>query len=263
MSKVKYRLVYCRVESVNYYKSALSRQIGEAVRIGRRGGAGMVLNSKSEFNRCRIPRLVIEEVDEEQIREEEERELRVAMEHLSKCEEEWEQNRTKEREHELKGARRKLERIERTVQSRKRDQNEIEGAEVAKKRRKLKYRKEQEGWGEEQTTTAPTQQPLPTEGNVEEVGSSPRAALQLGSRADPECSRLLQTSIWKFVGRVPPKPAGTHCDTVEKTTPSEQYGAFAGSSNGGGEDTGTVGTNEDEERIREVKIHDEKSAIVK
>ena len=73
---------------VGYYKSALSRQIGEAVRIRRRGGAGMVLNSKSEFNRCRIPRLIIEEVDDEQIRKEEERELRVAMEHLSKCEEE-------------------------------------------------------------------------------------------------------------------------------------------------------------------------------
>ena len=54
---------------VGYYKSALSRQIGEAVRIGRRGGAGMVLNSKSEFNRCRIPRLIIEEIDEEQIRD--------------------------------------------------------------------------------------------------------------------------------------------------------------------------------------------------
>ena len=62
---------------------------------------------------------------------------------------------------------------------------------------------------------------------------------------------------------MPPKPAGTHCDTVEKTTPSEQYGAFAGSSNGGGEDTGTVGTKEDEERIREVRIHDEISTSVK
>ena len=37
---------------VRYARTALSRQIGEAVRIGRRGGAGRILNSKSEYNRC-------------------------------------------------------------------------------------------------------------------------------------------------------------------------------------------------------------------
>ena len=41
---------YMRV--VNFYKTALSRQIGEAVRIDRRGGAGNILNSKSEYDRC-------------------------------------------------------------------------------------------------------------------------------------------------------------------------------------------------------------------
>jgi hypothetical protein len=40
------------------YKTALTRQVGEAVRIEMRGN---VLNSKSEFTRCRIPRLVIDE----------------------------------------------------------------------------------------------------------------------------------------------------------------------------------------------------------
>ena len=49
----------------SFHKSALERQVGEAVRIRRRGGQGAVLNSKSEFNRCRIPRLVVEEQDEE------------------------------------------------------------------------------------------------------------------------------------------------------------------------------------------------------
>ena len=48
---------------VKFSKTALSRQIGEAVRIGRRGGAGRILNSKSEYNRWKIPRLVIEEVE--------------------------------------------------------------------------------------------------------------------------------------------------------------------------------------------------------
>ena len=51
----------------SFHKSALERQVGEAVRIRRRGGQGAVLNSKSEFNRCRIPRLVVEEQDEEQL----------------------------------------------------------------------------------------------------------------------------------------------------------------------------------------------------
>ena len=42
---------------VGYHATALSRQVGEAVRIGRRGG-GSLLNSKSEFNRCSIVRLI-------------------------------------------------------------------------------------------------------------------------------------------------------------------------------------------------------------
>ena len=46
---------------VEYHRSALSRQTGEAVRIMRRGGAGSVLNSRAEFNRCYIPRLRVEE----------------------------------------------------------------------------------------------------------------------------------------------------------------------------------------------------------
>ena len=46
------------VRAVKFYKSALTRQLGEAVRIRRRGGQGSILNSKSEFDRCRIPRLI-------------------------------------------------------------------------------------------------------------------------------------------------------------------------------------------------------------
>ena len=50
---------------VSHHRTALNRQVREAVRIGRRGGAGRILNSKAEFNRCHIPRLIIEEEDEE------------------------------------------------------------------------------------------------------------------------------------------------------------------------------------------------------
>ena len=44
------------MRAVSFHRSALSRQTAEAIRIRRRGGMGTVLNSKSEFNRCYIPR---------------------------------------------------------------------------------------------------------------------------------------------------------------------------------------------------------------
>ena len=46
-----------RIEVVASYRDALSRQLGEAVRIELRGGG--FLNSKSEYSRCRVPRLTI------------------------------------------------------------------------------------------------------------------------------------------------------------------------------------------------------------
>ena len=45
------------VKAVKFYKSVMSRQLGEAFRIRRRGGQGSILNSKSEYDCCRIPRL--------------------------------------------------------------------------------------------------------------------------------------------------------------------------------------------------------------
>ena len=50
---------------ISSHKTALSRQIKEAVRIRRRGGGGRILNSKSEYNRCQIPRLVVEIEDDD------------------------------------------------------------------------------------------------------------------------------------------------------------------------------------------------------
>ena len=45
---------------VKVHFSALSRQIHESVRIRRRAIGSTILNSKSEYNRCRLPRLVVE-----------------------------------------------------------------------------------------------------------------------------------------------------------------------------------------------------------
>ena len=48
------------LKPVMFHQTALSRQISEAVRI-ERWGEDLVLNSKTEFNRCRISRLTIGE----------------------------------------------------------------------------------------------------------------------------------------------------------------------------------------------------------
>ena len=42
---------------VGSYKDALSRQLSESLRIDLRGGG--VLNSRTEYSRCRIPQLVV------------------------------------------------------------------------------------------------------------------------------------------------------------------------------------------------------------
>ena len=42
---------------VSHHRTALNRQVREAVRIKRRGGGGRILNSKAEYNRCKIQRL--------------------------------------------------------------------------------------------------------------------------------------------------------------------------------------------------------------
>ena len=47
---------------VGKYKTALARQVTEAVMIRRRGT--MALNSKSEYDRCRIHRLTVGEEQE-------------------------------------------------------------------------------------------------------------------------------------------------------------------------------------------------------
>ena len=51
---------------VKYHRTALSRQVGEAIRIQKRGMECPVLNSKAEFNRCSIVRLSLEQLEQEQ-----------------------------------------------------------------------------------------------------------------------------------------------------------------------------------------------------
>ena len=55
------------------FKDALTRQVSEAVRIELRGGG--VLNSKSEYSRCRIPRLTIDQEEWKNMKKAERKEI--------------------------------------------------------------------------------------------------------------------------------------------------------------------------------------------
>ena len=133
---------YMRV--VNFYKTALSRQIGEAVRIDRRGGAGNILNSKSEYDRCRIPRLVLEEQDMEKITEEEEQEIAANCQIVEEQTNLWGSRKFREREQEDKLTRSSLPKITGTVVGAKREQEEEKGA----RRKKARHKREPDNWGE-------------------------------------------------------------------------------------------------------------------
>ena len=87
------------MKAVKHYRSALTRQIGEAVRIRRRGERGSILNSKAEYDRCHIPRLVVEEQDQKQMKKFKEAEkvkLRAAMEQVEQNTAEWSHKRSRQ-----------------------------------------------------------------------------------------------------------------------------------------------------------------------
>ena len=69
----------------------MTRQISEAVRIDLRGGG--VLNSRSEFSRCRIPRLVIDQEGWKRNKLEEKKKLeeKAYFEKLDMAEDGWEE----------------------------------------------------------------------------------------------------------------------------------------------------------------------------
>ena len=129
---------------VSMHRTALNRQVKEAVRIRRRGGAeGGVLNSKSEFNRSHIPRLVLE------VEEKDAQEQRLAQEQADKEELErvmtsldltWEEKKTRARE---------------LADKKRRRQSAVEeGAKPPKRRKKLEFALIEEQWGEEQEGAA-------------------------------------------------------------------------------------------------------------
>ena len=145
---------------VSHHKSALSRQVAEAVRIRRRGGDGAVLNSRGEFNRSYIPRLrVVEEEETEENREARLRSRELKIRELIEQDTAWEKDKVVELgDGALRGP------MTSPKKRSKEDQESygaVEGAPDKRKRRKtLKHQLLEEGWGEQDLDQGATITPL-------------------------------------------------------------------------------------------------------
>ena len=136
------------MKAVKYYRSALTRQIGEAVRIRRRGGAGMILNSKSEYDRCKIPRLIVEEeeVTEEQSMEQQLREVQASIEEQATA---WSNTKYKEQRDMDRGS---WKQAREPKGSRTRKEHQQDEMEQNKRKKRRKYTLVEENWGEGEQT---------------------------------------------------------------------------------------------------------------
>ena len=153
------------LRTVRFFRSALSRQVGEAVRIMRRGGAGAILNSKSEFDRCRIPRLVLDDKEdsEEEVRRKEEQRLIEDKEAVEEQAEIWSTARFNERR---KDDLRAWAERTKTTGPRKTKKEVEDGSRRAKK---MKYSIFGEDWGEEEQMTEESSTTI----NSEEMSRTP------------------------------------------------------------------------------------------
>ena len=133
-----------KLRVVKYYKTALARQVAEAVRIRRRGGEGAILNSRGEFNRSYIPRLVVREEDEEV-----DRELRIEERELRNRNHREQQEAWEESKKDALGATAKMGPTTSPIKRSKEQEDEEENMapKGKKRRRKLKFKQIGAGWG--------------------------------------------------------------------------------------------------------------------
>ena len=137
------------VRAVKFYKSALTRQLGEAVRIRRRGGQGNILNSKSEYDRCKIPRLTIDEKEEElnkMAEKKEQEKLNVILEQLDKEEQAWGATKNTKRNELMRAESLELGPAGMSRSKKREQQTKQKGA----RSKKLRYAILEEEWGKEQ-----------------------------------------------------------------------------------------------------------------
>ena len=125
---------------VGVHRTALSRQVGEAVRIVRRG---LVLNSRSEFNRCSISRLSLEQVRTPDTIIEEQLAEGQGEEDLTT---DWTEHLLAQRDRADQESRQILGKV-RTVDSHKR--KDVEG-DILRSKKRRKYALVEEGWGEQE-----------------------------------------------------------------------------------------------------------------
>ena len=183
---------------VRYFKTALTRQIAEAVLI-QRWGEDRVLNSKAEFNRCKISRLTLGEEDDED-------KWRTIQEEYIEDESigDWERTKATNRRTEELIRNIDVGRGVMTSPANKRlameDKQEQEST-TPKRTRKLKYPVLSTTWGEEERSTESTNKPEYSE-------STPQTNLQTQPTKPPPSTKSTTPS---------PPP------TQSKLSPTTQY----------------------------------------
>ena len=134
---------------VQFHRSALSRQVGEAVRIRRRGGEGGILNSRSEYSRCRITRLTLGKGDEKENEKMSNEQDDGAEEYWGE-QTEWSQGLLAKREELDKKGRKALGAPEKTTSKKRLEEEGGKGCTEKKRRsKKLKHSMIPEEWGED------------------------------------------------------------------------------------------------------------------
>ena len=160
------------VRAVQYHKSALNRQLGEAIRIRRRGGQGCILNSKAEFDRCRIPRLTLDAKEEELNKlseKQEEEKLHEVLEYLDEEEESWGAKKSTARDNELKVRSQELGPATKCGSKKREKPVNSKGA----RSKKLKYAVLNEDWGKEQQNNGAALEMAEKLLNREQEGGNP------------------------------------------------------------------------------------------
>ena len=130
---------------ISSHRSALSRQVMEAVRIRRRGGESNILNSKGEFNRSHISRLTLEQKEDKEILELRREQKLKNSKKLDCWLEDWKRSKTRAKDQERCSIVNNLGALE-TTTSQKREP----GAMEQKKAKKYKHSFLEESWGEEE-----------------------------------------------------------------------------------------------------------------
>ena len=150
---------------IGSHESALSRQVSEAVRIRRRGGEGQILNSKSEYTRCHIPRLQVEDKEEATRREQQQQEEWEQRDmELDADQREWMQRKTRERDKERQDYTGSLGSVRNRGKGAKRQ--ELDGSKGRRSKRR-KYSLLREDWGA--PDTAEEQGAIQSKGGEEAV----------------------------------------------------------------------------------------------